>query len=87
MNNFSYETNKSTALANSRGVAAGAATVTAGPVILLAQLSLACKQEAHFLEALKTALQWHFQEMCASSESAKAGKKSPVEASPLITAM
>ena len=48
MNNFSYETNQSSALANSRGVAAGTVTATAGPVILLAQLSLACqsRQEA-----------------------------------------
>jgi hypothetical protein len=85
MNNFSYESNHSLALANSRGVAT--ATTTSGPVILLAQLSLACKQEAHFLEALKTALQWHFQEMCSASESAIVDDKSATEASPLVTAM
>ena len=54
------------------------------PVVLMAHLSLACKQETHFVEALKTALQWHFDDIGSYESNAT---KTAGELSPLIAAM
>jgi len=51
------------------------------PVVLMAQLSLACRQEAQFVEALKTALTWHFDAFEVDPPKFTSGK------SPLYAAM